>query len=77
MLSNERMGLTLTVDAGSRQRSHPQVRVPWDSWPYFTVSDSRLPQPGSPGPRIYIPQERGGAVMPQALASLFVASYDS
>jgi hypothetical protein len=23
--------------------SHSRVRVPWDSWPYFTVSDSRLP----------------------------------
>jgi hypothetical protein len=27
----------------SRQHSHSRVRVPWDSWPYFTVSDSRLP----------------------------------
>jgi hypothetical protein len=29
--------------AGARQRSHSRVRVPWDSWPYFTVSDLRLP----------------------------------
>jgi hypothetical protein len=29
----------------------------------FTVSYSRLPQPGGPGPRIYIPQEHGGPVM--------------
>jgi hypothetical protein len=34
-------------------RSHSQVRVPPDSWPYFTASDSRLPQPGGPGPRMY------------------------
>jgi hypothetical protein len=50
------------------QRSHSRVRVPRDSWPYFTVSDSRLPQTRGPGPRIYIPQ---------ALDSLFVTSYDS
>jgi hypothetical protein len=48
------------------------VRVPRDSWPYFTVSDSRLPQPGGPGLHIYIPQEQRGPDIP-----LFVASYDS
>jgi hypothetical protein len=31
-----------------------QVWVPRDSWPHFTDSDSRLPQPGGPGPCIYI-----------------------
>jgi hypothetical protein len=40
-----------------RQRSHAQVRVPRGSWPYFTVSDLRLPKPGGPGLCIYIPQE--------------------
>jgi hypothetical protein len=44
--------------------SHSLVWVPRESWPYFTVSDSRLPQPGGPGPHIYIPQERGGPVIP-------------
>jgi hypothetical protein len=33
----------LKIVAVPRQRSHFRVRVPWDSWPYFTVSDSRLP----------------------------------
>jgi hypothetical protein len=47
-----------------RQRSYSQVRVPRGSWPYFTVSDLRLSQPGGPGPRIYIPQEQGGPVIP-------------
>jgi hypothetical protein len=42
-LSDERTGLSFTIAAGPRQRSHFQVRVPWDSWPYFTVSDWRLP----------------------------------
>jgi hypothetical protein len=44
---------------GPRQCIHSQVRVPRDSWPYFTVSDWRLPQPGGSGPWIYISQEQG------------------
>jgi hypothetical protein len=52
------MSLSFTVDPGSRQRCHSRVRVPRNSRPYFTVSDSRLPQPGGTGPRIYIPQEQ-------------------
>jgi hypothetical protein len=71
------MGLSFTITAGPRQRSHSQVRAPRDPWPYFTVSDSRLTEPRGPGPRIYIPQEQGGPDIPQALGSLFVASYDS
>jgi hypothetical protein len=59
VLSDEGMGLSFTIAAGPRQRSHSQVRVPRDSWPYVIVSDSRLPQRGGPGPRIYIPQEQG------------------
>jgi hypothetical protein len=50
--------------AGPRQRSHSGARVLRYSWPYCNVSDSRLPQPGGPGPRIYIPQEQGGTVIP-------------
>jgi hypothetical protein len=61
---NERMGLSFTIAAGPRQRGHSRVRVPRDSWPYFTLSDSRLPQPGRPGRRIYIPHEQGGPVIP-------------
>jgi hypothetical protein len=62
-LSDERTGLPFTIAAGSRQRSYSWVRVSRDSWPYFTVSDSRLPQLWGPGPRIYIPQEQGGPVI--------------
>jgi hypothetical protein len=40
---DKRTGLSFTVAAGPCQRSHSQVRVPWDSWPYFTLLDSRLP----------------------------------
>jgi hypothetical protein len=42
-LSDERMGLSFTIAPVLCQCSHFQVRVPWDSWIYFTVSDSRLP----------------------------------
>jgi hypothetical protein len=41
-LSDERTGLSFAIAADLRQRSHSRVRVPWDSRPYFTVSDSRL-----------------------------------
>jgi hypothetical protein len=51
------MVLSFTIAAGPRQRSHSRVRVPRDSWPYFTFPDSRLPQPGGPGSRICIPRE--------------------
>jgi hypothetical protein len=41
-LSDERTGLSFTIVTGPRQRNHSRVRVPWNSRPYFTVSDSRL-----------------------------------
>jgi hypothetical protein len=63
-LSDERTGLPFTIAVGPRQCSHYWVRVPRDSCPYFTVSNSRLPQPGGPGPRIYIPEEQGGPLIP-------------
>jgi hypothetical protein len=56
--------LSFTIAAGPRQRSHSRVRVVRDSWPHFTVSDSGLPQPGGPCPRIYIPQEQRGPITP-------------
>jgi hypothetical protein len=63
-LSEERAGLSFTIVVGPRQRSHSEILVSLNSCPYFTVSDSRLPQPGGPGPHIYIPQEQGGPVIP-------------
>jgi hypothetical protein len=63
VLSDEKICLSFTIAAGPRQRSHPHVRVSQDSWPYFTVSDSRLPKPGGPGSHIYIPQEEGSPVI--------------
>jgi hypothetical protein len=58
------MGLSFTIAAGPRQRSHSQIWVPRDSWPLFSVTDSRLSQPGGSGPRIYNPQEQCGPVIP-------------
>jgi hypothetical protein len=75
-LCDERTGLSFITAANPRQRSHSRVRVPRDWLPYFTVSDSRLPQPGGPGPRIYIPQQQVPQLYAQVLSFLFVAPYD-
>jgi hypothetical protein len=42
-LSDKRMGLSLVYAARPCQRSLSWVQVPWDSQPYFTASDWRLP----------------------------------
>jgi hypothetical protein len=42
-LSDERTGLSFTIAAGPRHRSHSRVQVPWDLRPYFSFSDLRLP----------------------------------
>jgi hypothetical protein len=73
ILSDERMCLWFTIAAGPRQRSHSQVRVPLGSSPHFTVSYSRLHQPGGLGPRIYMPQEQGGPVIPPSTGFLLLA----
>jgi hypothetical protein len=70
-LFDERTGLPFTVAAGPRQHSNSWVWVPRDSWPYYTVSDSRLPQPGGPAPRIYIPQEQGVPGIPPGIRCSF------
>jgi hypothetical protein len=42
-LSDEMTGLSFIIAVGPRQRSYSWVRVPWDSRPYFTLSDYKLP----------------------------------
>jgi hypothetical protein len=42
-LSEERTSLSFTIAAGPCHRSHSRVQVPWDSRPYFTVSDRDFP----------------------------------
>jgi hypothetical protein len=44
---------------------------------HISLSHLRLPQPGEPGSRIYIPRNRMAQLCPQALGSLFVAFYNS
>jgi hypothetical protein len=51
VLSDDRTDLSFTIAPGPRQSSHFRVRLPWDSWPYFTVSDSRLPFSSPPTTR--------------------------
>jgi hypothetical protein len=50
-LSDDRTGLPFAIATGPRLRSHFRVRVPQDSWPYFTVSDLRLPFSSPPTTR--------------------------
>jgi hypothetical protein len=44
---------------------------------HILLSHLSLPQPGGPGPRIYIPQKQGGPVIPPGTGFLFLASYNS
>jgi hypothetical protein len=50
-LSDDGTGLSFVYAAGPCQRSLSSVRVPWDSRPYFTVSDLRLPFSSPPTTR--------------------------
>jgi hypothetical protein len=63
--------MSFTTASGPRPRSHYQVTDPRDSWPYFTVLDSRLPEHGGPAPYIYIPQKQGGPVIPPGIGFPF------
>jgi hypothetical protein len=70
-LFNGTTGLSYTIAAVPRQRNHSRVRLLRKSWPYFTVWNSRLPRPGWPGPRIFIPREQGSPVIPPGTGFLF------
>jgi hypothetical protein len=50
-LSDERTGMSFVYAAGPCQPSLSRVRVPWDSRPYFTLSDLRLPFSSPPTTR--------------------------
>jgi hypothetical protein len=76
-ISDERTGLSFTVAAGPRQRSNSRIRVSLDSWPYSIVSDSRLPNLEGQVPAFTSRWNRVIRLFPQALGSLFAASYDS
>jgi hypothetical protein len=62
-LSGERTGLYFTIAAvfASVVILMSESRGAHD---HLLLSDLKLPQPGGPGPFIYIPQEQGGPVIP-------------
>jgi hypothetical protein len=63
------LALASAVNLGSESRG---------THAYFTVSDSRLPQCGVPGPRTYIsPRNRVVQLYTPERGSDFIASYDS
>jgi hypothetical protein len=70
--SDERMRLSFTIAAGPRQCSHSRIRVPRDSWPYFTVTDSRPPNLEGQVPVFISPRNRVALLYPQALGSSIV-----
>jgi hypothetical protein len=76
-LSDGRTGLSCTIAAGPLQRRHSRVRVPRDSRPYFTVSNSWFPKQEGQIPVFVLPRHRVVQLYSQAPDSLFVASYDS
>jgi hypothetical protein len=66
VLFDERIGLYFIISAGPRQRSR-RVLVPRHSGLHFSLSDSKLPQPGGSDSCIYISQEEGGPVIPSGI----------
>jgi hypothetical protein len=53
-----------TIDADPRQRNHSRVRVPRNSWPYFAVADSRLPQHRGQVPLFISPRNKVAQLYP-------------
>jgi hypothetical protein len=65
--SDERTDVSITVAAGPRQR------VSWDSWPYFTVSESKLPFLSPPMTRMAT-MEVSGPTSTRNILSSFIAN---
>jgi hypothetical protein len=63
-LSDERTGLQFAVAAGLASAVPLGFGSRWAQDHILLSQFLRLPQPGGPGPRIYIPQEQGGPVIP-------------
>jgi hypothetical protein len=66
------MGLSFTITAGLRQRSHSQVRVSRDS-----LRPETPPTWRARSSYVYPPRNRVARLYPQALGALSIASYDS
>jgi hypothetical protein len=58
-----------------RQRSLSRARVPLVSWPYSTLSNLKLPQPGWPGSCIYFPQKQGNWILRSPQLTLFISLF--
>jgi hypothetical protein len=77
VLSDERTGLSFTISAGSRQRSHSLVLVPRTRDTILLPHIRDFPDLEDLVPVFVLPRNRVAQFYPQALGSLFVASYDS
>jgi hypothetical protein len=70
-LSDERMGLYYTHKLLLGPAKAVTLRSKCHSTHgHILLSLMRLPQPGGPGPRIYIPQEQGGYTPPKVKVTL-------
>jgi hypothetical protein len=63
-LSDERMGNLLVQLLLGLARAVTLASKSRRTHDHILLSHLRLPQHGGPGPRIYIPQEQGGPVIP-------------
>jgi hypothetical protein len=71
--SDDRTGMSFTNAAGTRQRSHSRLRVPWDSWSYSTVSDSET----SLFVASYDSQGYGGGIRPRLRTDFLIVPTSS
>jgi hypothetical protein len=74
---DERRGLSFTVAADPRQRSHSRGRIPRDSWHILLSQVRDSPNLEDQVPVFMSPRDRVAQLYLQAPGSLFVASYDS
>jgi hypothetical protein len=76
-LSEERIGLSFTITAVPRQRGHPRVSSPVGLMTIFYCLIRDSPNLEGQVPVFISPRNRVAQLYPQAMGSLFVASYDS
>jgi hypothetical protein len=74
---DRRTGLSSTIAADPRQRSHSWVRIPRYSWPYFLTQIRDSPNLEGQVPVFISPRNKVAQLHPQALGSVFFVSYNS
>jgi hypothetical protein len=77
ILSDERMGLSFTIYAGPRHRSHFRYESRGTHDHILLSRIRNCPNLEGQVPVFISPRNRVAQLYPQALGSLFVASYDS